>query len=122
MTTKYVMNDEGEFALINKMTGVEHTTLAHDVGGAHRLVSAGFLTYYRGELTTYGKSVSTGKESRVSDARVIQEAIETGKVRIDHREHQWGYAAGNHECMMAPDNEVATIELLMERKILGDDD
>jgi hypothetical protein len=116
------MTDDGTFALISKMSGVEHYRLANDVGGPDKVVAAGFISLYRGELTTWGKSYSMDLNSRMSDGRIIQEAIETGKVRIDQGEYQWGFAAGNHECMMAPDNEVATIELLLERGIFPSED
>lgn len=94
--TKYVMSGEGKFAIISKMTGVEHSTLGQLTIGAHRITTAGFLVLNDdATIQSYGKSYSTGKESVPEDGEAIAAAIQRGEVSILENEQAGFFYATN---------------------------
>ena len=121
--TKYVMRDDDVFALVSKMTGVEHSSLASLLGNANRITHAGFLyANDDGKLDSYGKSYSTGKESSPEDGPVILAAINRGDVFIVEHIAAGFFYASNHPNFRTTDGvKVATLDLLKEFRILERD-
>jgi hypothetical protein len=118
--TKYVITEDGTFALVSKYTGVEHSTLGHYVGGPHKVVRAGFLYLNpEGQLDSYGKSISTGKESDPEDGKLIQAALERGEVILVENEQAFFYYATNRaEDRQAKGAEVADLDLLKKHRVI----
>lgn len=117
--TKYVMRGDGIFGIISKMTGVEHATLATILGNPAKVTHAGFLYGRDDELESYGKSISTGKESAPEDGAIILRAIQEGKVFLVENEAAGFFYATNHP--EASGNTVATMESLREHRVLERD-
>jgi hypothetical protein len=127
ITTKYVMTGSGIFAIVSKMTGMEHTHLCRlglDISPeklAKEGGSAGFLNLNDdGSLTAYGRSLSCDLPAREGDGEKITAAIRDGKVRLESivgREED--FIAGNIEGLQAPDLEVATLANLKKYKVIG---
>lgn len=117
--TKYVMTGDGTFALISKMTGVEHSTLAHYASSPAKITTAGFLyANDAGELQSYGKSISMGLDSREEDGPAILAAIERGEVVIAENEMAGFFYATNKP---GETGKVATMATLREHRIIERD-
>lgn len=121
--TKYVMREDDVFAIISKMTGVEHATLATITIGANRISSAGFLYLNPdGKIDAYGKSHSTGKSSDEADGPVILAAINRGEVVIVENAEACIFYATNHPSVRAAGgSKPATMADLQHHRIFEND-
>lgn len=120
--TKYVMGADDKFALISKMTGVEHSQLAGEIGGADKVLSAGFL--YQddaGVLVSYGKSFSLSIDSNSEDGPIILAAINRGEVKILEDLDACVHFATNSGSTKSTNAPTATLALLQEYRILERD-
>ena len=112
--TKYVMGADDTFALISKMTGVEHSSLSIVIGGPDRVTSAGFVVLDEDKIQSYGKSYSLDKASDPDDGAVIIAAIHRGDVYLI-TEHEQCYAyATNARNSAQNGGRVATLETLKD--------
>lgn len=120
--TKYVMRDDDTFALISKMTGVEHSSLATLLGSPTRITSAGFLVLNDdGTIQTYGKSYSMGLDSSEEDGPVILAAINRGEVFIIENAEACIFYATNHSALHTADAVKATTSDLQHYRIIDRD-
>jgi hypothetical protein len=121
--TKYVMAENGTFAIISKMTGVEHYVLASYAGGLTQITTAGFLYLDpQDNMQSYGKSYSTGKSSSEEDGPEILAAINRGEVFIVENYEAGFFYATNNTDRRQPDSKVATLDSLYEHRIFESED
>jgi len=119
--TKYVMRGDGVFAIISKMTGVEHSTLSWFIGSPTGVKTAGFLYLNQDkELQSYGQSNSLGLKSEESDGVEIARALEEGRVTVvEHEDAGFFYATNDPNAVGEPS---VTLEALQSHRILERDD
>lgn len=119
--TKYVMRGDGVFAIISKMTGVEHSTLSWFIGSPAGIETAGFLYLNPDkELQSYGQSISLRLKSQESDGVEIARVLEEGRVKIvEHEESGFFYATNDPNAVGKPS---VTLEDLQRHRILERDD
>lgn len=121
------MTPEGKFVVASKYTGYHHDELAvmglgliNPKDKTHGL-TAGFLYCEAdGSYTSYGRSEMLDADSKPEDGQIITDALRDGKVRLEDMEaygREGDWLAGNHDSMMTEEYEVATRDLMRERRI-----